>query len=62
MNRLMVERARQVVIVADASKLGGHAFARICPAARIEALVTDSGADPRLVSTFEAAGVRVIVA
>jgi DeoR family transcriptional regulator, aga operon transcriptional repressor len=62
MNSLMVERATRVVIIADSSKLGGHAFARVCPVDRIEALVTDSGADPGMVAAFEAAGVRVITA
>jgi DeoR family transcriptional regulator of aga operon len=61
-NSLMVERARRVVIVADASKLGGHAFARVCPIERVDTLVTDAGADPRTVAAFEAAGVRVITA
>ena len=45
MNNLMVARAKRVVIIADSSKLGGHAFARICPVERVETLVTDSGAD-----------------
>jgi DeoR family transcriptional regulator of aga operon len=62
MNSLMVDRARRVAIVADASKLGKHAFARVCPTDRVDTLVTDSGADPRAVAAFEAAGVRVIVA
>jgi len=62
MNSLMVARARRVVIIADSSKLGRHAFARICPLDRIETLVTDSGASPETVAAFEAAGVRVIVA
>jgi DeoR/GlpR family transcriptional regulator of sugar metabolism len=35
-----------VVVIADSSKLGGHAFARICPITKIETLVTDSGARP----------------
>jgi DeoR family transcriptional regulator of aga operon len=59
-NSLMVARARRVVIIADASKLGRHAFARICPIARIDTLVTDSGADPAQVAAFEAAGVTVV--
>jgi DeoR family transcriptional regulator of aga operon len=60
MNRLMVDRAARVAIVADASKLGRHAFARVCPIDRIEVLVTDAGADPAAVAGFETAGVRVI--
>jgi DeoR family transcriptional regulator of aga operon len=62
MNSLMVDRAARVVIVADGSKLGGHAFARICPVERIDTLVTDSGADPQVVAAFESAGVRVLAA
>ena len=62
MNALMVARARRVVIIADSSKLGGHAFARICPIERVDTLVTDSGAEPGMVAAFEQAGVRVICA
>ncbi|HEX8630523.1 MAG TPA: DeoR/GlpR family DNA-binding transcription regulator [Catenuloplanes sp.] len=62
MTALMVARARRVVIIADSSKLGGHAFARVCPIERVGTLITDSGADPRLVEGFRAAGVQVICA
>jgi DeoR family transcriptional regulator of aga operon len=62
MNNLMVARAKRVVIIADSSKLGGHAFARICPIERIETLVTDSGAEPGVVAAFRAAGVQVVCA
>jgi DeoR family transcriptional regulator of aga operon len=62
MNNLMVARARRVVIIADSSKLGGHAFARICPLDRIDTLVTDSGVTPDLVAGFRSAGLQVICA
>lgn len=62
MNSLMVARARHVVIIADSSKLGSHAFARICPIERVETLVTDSNADPAIVEQFRTAGLDVIVA
>src|ERR687890_500747 len=62
MNALMVARARRVVVIADSSKLGGHAFARICPIGKVETLVTDSGAAPDTVEQFRAAGVEVITA
>jgi DeoR family transcriptional regulator of aga operon len=58
----MVARARRVVIIADSSKLGGHAFARICPIDRVDTLVTDSNAAPGVVAAFEAAGVTVVAA
>ncbi|NES16723.1 MULTISPECIES: DeoR/GlpR family DNA-binding transcription regulator [Micromonospora] len=62
MNSLMVARAKRVVVIADSSKLGGHAFARICPVDRVETLVTDSGASPTVVQAFRDAGVHVICA
>ncbi|HEX6968727.1 MAG TPA: DeoR/GlpR family DNA-binding transcription regulator [Micromonosporaceae bacterium] len=62
MNSLMVERAQRVVIIADSSKLGAHAFARICAIDRIGTLVTDSGADQAVVAAFRSAGVEVICA
>jgi DeoR family transcriptional regulator of aga operon len=58
-NRLMVERAERVVAVADGSKLGRRAFARICDTPQVHALVTDTDADPEAVRAFEAAGVEV---
>lgn len=60
MNKLMVARAEQVVIIADSSKLGGRAFARICPLHRVDTLVTDSAATPEVADEFSAAGPRVI--
>jgi DeoR family transcriptional regulator of aga operon len=62
MNSLMVARSRRVVIIADSSKLGGHAFARICPVERIDTLVTDSSAAVETVDAFTSAGVNVICA
>lgn len=58
-NRLMVRRAGQVVVVTDSSKLGARAFAKICGTAEIDAVVTDSHADPQMVDAFTEAGVRV---
>src|SRR5688572_22490929 len=62
MNSLMVARAKKVVVIADSSKLGGHAFARICPIAKVETLVTDSGAEPGMIAAFREIGVQVICA
>lgn len=62
MNRLMADRASRVMIIADASKLGARAFARVCPIDRISTLVTDTGADPAVVAAFTAASVHVITA
>ncbi|WP_436497700.1 DeoR/GlpR family DNA-binding transcription regulator [Actinokineospora sp. HUAS TT18] len=58
-NRLMTERARQVVCVADGSKLGKHAFAQICPTTVLDVLITDETAPAEVVAAFEAEGVEV---
>ncbi|MFL6119055.1 DeoR/GlpR family DNA-binding transcription regulator [Actinophytocola sp.] len=58
-NHLMAQRARRVVVVADSSKLGLYAFARICPPPAIDALITDHAAPADVVSAFEAEGVTV---
>jgi DeoR family transcriptional regulator, aga operon transcriptional repressor len=62
MNSLMVTRSKRVVVIADSSKLGGHAFARICPISKVETLVTDSGAPEPVIAAFREAGVQVVCA
>ncbi|MTD52722.1 DeoR/GlpR family DNA-binding transcription regulator [Amycolatopsis pithecellobii] len=62
LNRLFASQAKEVVAVADSSKLGASAFARICAPSDIDILITDSSADPQHVTAFEDAGVQVIVA
>ena len=58
----MVARARRVVVVAGADKLGARSFARICGAEEIDVLVTDSGADRSVVADLRSAGVEVVQA
>jgi DeoR/GlpR family transcriptional regulator of sugar metabolism len=59
-NRALARRAGQVIVVADASKLAGRAFARICPVAEIDVLVTGRDASAELIEPFAAAGVEVV--
>ena len=59
-NELMARRARTVVVVADASKLGRRAFARICPIDRVDIVVTGATGDGTLIADLRAAGVDVI--
>ncbi len=58
-NRAMIDRARRVIVVADASKIGRVAFARICQADLVDELITDQGVDPAAVRAFGEAGVQV---
>ena len=59
-NRLMGRQARKVIIVADSSKVGQRAFARICAPAEIDVLVTDTGIAAEDAARLEAAGVDVV--
>ncbi|QXJ24248.1 DeoR/GlpR transcriptional regulator [Actinomadura graeca] len=59
-NRLMAERAEKIVVVADGSKIGRRAFAKICDTSRIDVLVTDGTVAEDDVAAFTEAGVRVI--
>jgi DeoR family transcriptional regulator, aga operon transcriptional repressor len=61
-NRLMAGRAAQVVVAADSSKVGRRAFARICTAAEVDVLVTDTGIAPADAAALADAGVKVVTA
>lgn len=60
-NRALIDRARQVIVVADSSKIGKVAFARICDLAGVDELIIDSTADREALAEIEAAGVVVTV-
>jgi DeoR family transcriptional regulator of aga operon len=56
---IVFERARSVVVVADSSKIGLVAFARICEVGAVGELITDNAADPAILAGLTEAGVRV---
>lgn len=58
-NRIMVQHARRVVVVADGSKLQGHAFCKICDVSDIDVVLTDTTADPAIVNRMRALGLVV---
>jgi DeoR/GlpR family transcriptional regulator of sugar metabolism len=61
-NHLMAARAAQVMIVADRSKLGQRAFARVCATDEIDVIVTDQDAEPALLAAFTERGIRIVTA
>lgn len=61
-SRAMIEQARTVTVLADASKLNRNALMQICGPDRIDRLVTDTAPDPNLASILTLAGVEIIVA
>jgi DeoR family transcriptional regulator, fructose operon transcriptional repressor len=55
----MVQSARQVVVLADASKVGIESPIRFASLAEVDVLVTDAGIDPTDQDAYTAAGVEV---
>jgi DeoR family transcriptional regulator of aga operon/DeoR family fructose operon transcriptional repressor len=60
--RLMVERASEVIALADYSKFGVIAMNHICPIEKLNLLITDWGISDRLVDTYRARGIMVVTA
>ena len=58
-NRALIERARQVIVAADSSKIGQVAFARICDLDEVHEVITDAAADPTQIEAIRAAGCAV---
>ena len=61
-NRALINRARKVIVVADGSKVGKLAFARICPIEAMHELITDASADASVLAAFREAGITVTLA
>ena len=61
-NRVMVQQARRTVVVADSAKLGRVGFARICEVTEVAAMLTDDGADPRVLDALRSRGLDVLLA
>jgi len=58
----MIERANEVIIVADGSKFGRVGLAPFAKTSRIGTLITDSNAPQEMIETLRGQGVRVLVA
>lgn len=61
-DRCLIEAARKVVVVADHTKLGVVALARIAPLSKIDVLITDDKADGETLREIELCGAEIIVA
>ena len=58
--RKMLKQARQVIVVADSSKLGIISPAFICPLSEIHKLITDTGATDEVVEPYRQQGIEVV--
>lgn len=58
-NRAMIRQARTKIVVADHTKLGKVASAKICPTEEVDILITDTGAGDAAVAPFRKMGIDV---
>lgn len=59
--RAMCRRAKQVIVVADSSKVGMASPAVICPLSDVDLLITDDGISEEALSTLTRSGMKVTV-
>jgi DeoR family transcriptional regulator of aga operon len=62
LNQIMIEVAREVIVVADSSKFLRKSLAFICKLDRIDTVITDSGISEDDKKRLEDAGIKVIIA
>jgi DeoR family transcriptional regulator of aga operon len=60
--RVMTRQAKQVIVVADSSKVGMVSPAVICSVADIDVLITDDGISEDAVAAFRRSDVQVVIA
>jgi DeoR family transcriptional regulator of aga operon len=58
--RKIVKQSKQVIVVADSSKIGKVSPAIVCPINEIQVLITDTNATSEAIAPFEHQGTRVI--
>jgi DeoR family transcriptional regulator of aga operon len=61
-NRVLMDRAKRTIVVADATKLGRVAFAEIAGIDRAHQLITNDGGDAEQLARLQAAGLTVTTA
>ncbi|MBW1639868.1 MULTISPECIES: DeoR/GlpR family DNA-binding transcription regulator [Microbacterium] len=61
-NRIMAERARRPIVVADSGKIGASAFAAVGDASLFPTLLTDTGLSAAYRTAFQDAGYEVLLA
>lgn len=59
MKRRMVQRSREVILIADASKWNRVSFATFATLDQVDQIITDEGAPPDMVSALRELGIQV---
>ena len=61
-NRLIMERSSEVVVMADGTKIGRENFVSIAPISEVDVLVTNSSSDRDELNDISAHGINVVLA
>ena len=61
LNGLMIRVAREVTAVADSSKFHRRSLSVIADVSDVPRIITDDGADPKLVAALRACNIEVMV-
>ncbi len=59
LNRMMVDAAQKIIVLADSSKFGKKSFARICPLNKIDQIITNKGIYSSMTKKLEDKGIIV---
>lgn len=62
LNEIMIDIAKEVILVADSSKVNRKSLSLICPVSKIDTFVTDEGLSDENRKVLEESGVNVIIA
>ncbi len=57
--KIMIERSRRSIIIADSSKVGKEGLCTVCDLGQIDMLITDSGASEQVIDSIQSSGVNV---
>jgi len=56
-----MDASREVIGLYPTEKIGGESILSICPASRLDIMITDDNADREKLAKFEEAGIRVVI-
>jgi len=62
LNEIMIDIAKEVILVTDSSKINRQSLSFICPVSRINTIITDKGISQKDRQHLENAGLEVIIA
>lgn len=60
--RRLIDRAAEVILLADSSKINAPASLSVCPLSEIDVLITDDGIDPAALQWLQAEDIEVRIA